>query len=82
LIRNPKTGKQAVTLMNWAFKVDDERERSTTEFTDLQVSVRGAGTVGRVRSAVLKKIPVEQKGDTVMVKLSTLADGDILLLDP
>lgn len=83
LIRNAATGRQAVTLMNWAFKVDDDRERSATEFSDLAVRVRGAGAVSKIRSAALEKeIPFEQRNGDLLVKLPTLADGDILLLEP
>ncbi|MCE9608414.1 MAG: hypothetical protein K8U03_26320 [Planctomycetia bacterium] len=97
LIRQPKTGRQVVTLMNWTYGVTAVRkiksengEREQPKIThipaeNVRVSVRGAGAVAKVRSLSLEQdFPVQPDadGDGFSFTLPHLAEGDILLLNP
>ena len=71
LLKNPKTGKHAVTLSNWAYRTTARRKvtrmvrnRPRTSYRyvrahapqeDLRIHVRGAGAPRRVTSAILEK---------------------------
>lgn len=82
LLRNAATGRQAVPLMNWAYRVDDDRDRSATVFTNLTVRIRGTGPVRRIRSAALDgDVPFEVEGGDVVVTVPTMEEGEILLLE-
>lgn len=88
-LRNLK-GKQAVTLMNWAYKSlgsnPDFRGGSQpafglAELKDVQIRIRGAGSLQKVTSAMLdKELPFSREGETVTVSLPQLQEGEVLLL--
>jgi hypothetical protein len=90
LVKNPETGRQAVILMNWAYRVAGSKTVGrgarpvigAVAFKDVKVTVRGAGAAKRAVSAALDKpLAVEAAGDTLMVTLPDLAEGDVLLLE-
>lgn len=95
LIKHPKSGQQIVTLMNWAYGVTAVREihaagRATEKpivshlpAENLQITLRGAGNVSRVRSLVLKQdLAVRAAAEGATITLSKLDEGDILLINP
>ena len=95
LLKNPKTGKHAVTLANWAAKPTGVRYTTrkgqkrvsgflhgTVTFKNVTVRIRGAGTVRKVTSAWLQKsLPIKRDGEWTVVTLPTLEEGDILLVE-
>ena len=91
LLRNESTGKRAVTLMNWAYRVAAHRARGPNAvsaaivplaFEDLTVTVRGAGPVNRVLSVALEKeLTLSRSEDTFSVVLPRLDEGDVLILE-
>ncbi len=82
LMKHPTSGKQAAILINWSFAVNDEKERSATDFSNLKVAIRGTGKVSKVRSAALEQdLPFQQTGDDIAVTVPTIEEGDILLLE-
>ena len=90
LVKNPETGRQAVLLMNWAYRVAGSKTVGRgarpvigpVAFKDVKVTVRGAGAAKRAVSAALDKpLAVEAAGDTLVVTLPDLAEGDVLLLE-
>jgi hypothetical protein len=90
LLRNETTGRRAVTLMNWAYRVSAVRQyedgRTATEASiislqDMTVRIRGAGAVAGIRSAMLDRdLHFTQQDDIVTVTLPSLEEGDVLLL--
>lgn len=82
LIKNPKSGRRAAILMNWAYQVDENRLKTGSEFTNLVVNIRGAGKVTKVWSTALEKeLAFKQNGEDVAAMIPTMADGEILLID-
>ena len=98
LLRNPKTGKRAVTLVNWAYRVVAQekrqirvrgRQRESVKYVrgnapaaNVRVAIRGAGPVAQVKSAMLDTtLSTSRRGDTLIVTVPSLAEGDVLLLD-
>lgn len=92
LLQNPDSGKRAVVLMNWAYRVSAVRRSpegktspvvTVAEVKDLPITLRGAGPVTAVRSVMLQQsLAVESgKNGSVTVKLPELAEGDVLLLE-
>ncbi|MCG3149133.1 MAG: hypothetical protein PCFJNLEI_02592 [Verrucomicrobiae bacterium] len=87
-------GQRSVALMNWAYRVSavkvtkqgrgERRTALTTlvEQQNLPVTIRGAGPVKKVRSAMLdKELPFQQQGDVLRVTVPVLQEADVLLLD-
>ncbi len=91
LLKNDETGKRAVTLMNWAYQVTAIRKRPSgrtrpvigiVPLKDLKVSIRGAGPVSKVTSAMLDRtLEMETNGDVLTVTVPMLEEGDVLLLE-
>ena len=90
LVKNPETGRQAVILMNWTYRVSGSKTVgrgarpviSHVAFKDVKVTVRGAGAAKKAVSAALDKaFPVETAGDAITVTIPELAEGDVLLLE-
>ena len=98
LLKNPKTGKRAVTLTNWAYRIVAQEKRhilvrgkpresvkyvrGNAPATNVRVAIRGAGPVAKVRSAMLDTtLRTSRQGDTLIVTVPSLAEGDVLLLD-
>jgi hypothetical protein len=77
LLKNAKTGRQAVILMNWAY---ENRTLVPAENVTLRIQASGAAT--RIRSLWLRET---FKGSTergvFTVSLPKVEDGDILLLE-
>ncbi|HUS90368.1 MAG TPA: hypothetical protein VM695_00915, partial [Phycisphaerae bacterium] len=91
LLRNPATGRRAVTLANWAYRVTAQRRqgRRVSNVTGIvpaegvRLSIRGAGPVGKVTSAMLDRpLTLTPAGDdVVIVDLPRIEEGDVLLLE-
>jgi hypothetical protein len=90
LLKNESTGKRAVTLMNWAYRVSARQVsgkktstvKSLASLKDLKIVLRGAGDVARVTSTVLNKpLTIEKSGDTLTILLPVLDEGDVLRLE-
>ncbi len=90
LLVNDASGKRAVTLANWAYRVTAHRKRGrgTSIVTgvvpakDLRVTVRGAGKVRKVASAMLSRpLRFAVSGESLTIELPRLAEGDVLLLE-
>ena len=72
LLKNRKTGKRAVVLMNWEFNSPD----------GVELELKGTGPAQKFRSLALgKDFKVNAEGDVQKCFLPSLAEGDILLLD-
>lgn len=84
LLKNDANSKRAVTLMNWAYKAA-QGKRGVVTAENLTVRVRGCGPVSKATSAMLDKtleVSVDKTAsDVVIIKLPTLDEGDVLLLD-
>lgn len=91
LLKNDTSGKQAVTLMNWAYRVTPRQngpgEKPTSsvaivELKDVKIAIRHAGPVNKVTSAMSgKPLPIRRDGETVEVVLPALEEGDVLRLE-
>jgi len=77
LLRNPRTGKHAVALINWRHHID----------SPLTVAVRAPQGLLSVRSLALQQPLAAEtqgdrtQGDSLHIELPRLDEGDILLLD-
>ncbi len=72
LVRNNKSGKSAVFLMDWLFEPR----------ANLTVNIRGIGEFTKVRSAALdQEVPWTRTPTGVQVVVPTMEDGDILLFE-
>lgn len=77
LLKNKDSGKQAVTLMNWTY-----RGKGLVPFTDVKITIRGAGKVSKVVSAMTdKELALTRDGEAVTVTLPEIQEGDVLLLE-
>lgn len=87
-------GQRSVALMNWVYRVSavkvtklprGERRAAITSLVEqknLPITVRGAGAVKKVRSAMLgKELEFKQDGDALRVTVPELQEADVLLLD-
>lgn len=90
LLVNDATGRRAVVLMNWAYRVVAHRKRGRrvtvvpglAAAKDLKIAVRGAGKVAKVTSVMLDRaVEFAAAGDVVTIRLPALAAGDVLLLE-
>ena len=94
LLKNDSTGKRCVTLMNWAYKVAGHKRSlkgkrevvspviGLATHTNLKVTIRGAGEVGKVTSAWTGQVLAMSKdGEAITVTVPTLEEGDVLLLE-
>jgi hypothetical protein len=97
LLKNIVSGKRCVTLANWAYRMKriptqtmvrgkvrdgfrDERTHCTLE--NVHIAIRGAADCAKVSSAFLDKDLVIQKdGESLIVTLPRLEEGDVLLLE-
>ena len=91
LLKNPKSGKMAVTLVNWAYRAHGNASRLVEPsdayglvlFEPLQVVVRGAGPVRQIRSTARgESLRFQQQGDRIEIVLPRLEEADVLLLEP
>jgi hypothetical protein len=90
LLRNTATGKLAVTLMNWAYRVAgrEDGSRDTKPAVELvpcenlELRIRGTGKIASVRSASTgKSVEAMYEKDELTLTLPHLEEGDVLLLD-
>ncbi len=90
LLRHPRTGRRAVVLMNWAYRVTAHRLRGKRRSIvtgmvpaeDLTVAVRGAGAVKAVRSVWgERELAFDSERDVLTVRVGRLEEGDVLLLE-
>ena len=72
LLRNRKTGKLAVVLMNWKHHLENE----------VMIKIRVADALTKARSSATGvAYPLRAVGDHLLVTLPKLDEGDILLLE-
>ena len=77
MLKNRQTGRQAVTLSNWAYQ-----GRSLVPQENVSIRLRDPGNVTQAKSLALgKTLPVTREGKDAIIKLDRLDEGDILLLD-
>jgi len=91
LLQNNATGKRAITLMNWTYRVSALRQYpngrtspvvSIVPFKDLTITVRGAGNVKKVASVVLDKtLDFNRDAETITFKIPQLDEGDVIILE-
>lgn len=94
LLTNSVSGARSVTLMNWTYRVSATRLKSSgasarktavttlVEQKDMQVAVRGAGPVSKVRSVQLgQDLVFQQQGDLLRVTVPHLQEADVLILE-
>lgn len=73
LLASNRSKEHAVVLMNWT------REN----LSDVTIKLRGAATTKRITSTALNSdVAFTRDGDVLTLELTTLGDGDILLLEP
>ncbi|MDP6354765.1 MAG: beta-galactosidase trimerization domain-containing protein [Planctomycetota bacterium] len=71
LLKNRKSGKQAVVLINWKFKIEEP----------LRIRVRGARKISQAYSCALKKeLKIQSDGEFSELTVPHMAEGDIVLL--
>jgi len=90
LLRNTGNGMGAVTLANWAYgvaaiKEDASGRRSTIvknlPVNGLQITIRATEGTKQVVSCMLRHtLKFAESGDTIVVELPRLDEGDVLLL--
>ena len=90
LLRNARSGKSAVTLVNWAYRAGADAARlvqpskgyALVPLDSLTVVVRGTGPVREVRSAWTgAKLQFRQRQEAVEVALPRLEEADVLLIE-
>ncbi len=82
VVRHPKSGKQAIPLMNWAYLKDEENPRKSVIFSDVVVTLTAGRGVTKVTSAWLdREVPFQRDGDSIRITLPELDDCDVLLLE-
>ena len=89
LLRNPASGKHAVVLMNWAYKLSPTPQPSRkasavtlAELTNVVVTIHSAAAFTTARSAMLEQaLPIRRNGDAAQVTIPRLAEGDVLTLE-
>jgi hypothetical protein len=89
LVKNRETGKSAVVLVNWAYRVTGEKAagKTTKAMTsiatekDLKVTVRGAAAAKAVSVWLDRALPVQKTADGFTVTVPQLEEGDVLLLE-
>lgn len=76
-VRNPKTGREAVVLMNWAY-----RGRDLVVINELKVVIPNAGSLRGARSVAQRRnLEVVRDGATLVVDVGEMQEGDVLLLE-
>jgi hypothetical protein len=90
LIRNADNAMRAVTLANWAYGVaalrqDGSEQRSAVvkhlPADGLQIKIRTSEKTKEVTSCMLRRtLKFTESGDTLVVELPRLDEGDVLLL--
>jgi hypothetical protein len=90
LLRNKATGKLAVTLMNWTYRVaqpdggapDAKAKVELVLRKNLKLRIRGTQRIGGARSAATGDyLPATYENDQLIVTLPQLKEGDVLLLE-
>jgi hypothetical protein len=88
LLRNKATGKLAVTLMNWNYRIAEPAAKNaepTVEFApreNVKLRIRGTGPVASVRSAASgATLAATHANEVLSLTLPRLDEGDVLLFD-
>ena len=90
LLRNNATGKLAVALMNWTYRVAEPKDsvmgaKPMVELVpreNLKLRIRGTGKIASVRSAAMgETLAATYAEDVLTLTLPRLGEGDVLLLD-
>lgn len=89
LVRNPTSGKRAVVLMNWAYRTTKgaaantrgARPRENVPFKELLLQVSTKQPINRAYSTALKKELVVEQDNLPRIKLPSIDEGDVLLLE-
>jgi hypothetical protein len=91
LLRNDSTGRRAVTLMNWTYRVAAVRAAAKgaagkpvvahVPLENVKVTIRGVGTP-QVRWAMTgQQLPATPAGDGITVTIPRLEEAGVLLLE-
>jgi len=90
LLKNADNGMRAVTLANWAYGVAALKENASGRrsaivrhlpLDGLQVRIRATEQINEVLSCMLRQsLKFTQSGDSVLVEMPRLDEGDVLLL--
>ena len=76
-IVNPKSGREAVVLINWG-----RQGRELVAVADLSVRLRDAGTWKGARSVYQRRsVPARRDGADLLLDVGLLDEGDVLLLE-
>lgn len=90
LLLDEPSGRRAVTLANWAYRVTAHRKQGRrvslvtgiVPAAPLTVTIRGAGAVRKVTSAMLERdLEFRVRGAELTVRVPRLEEGDVLLLE-
>jgi hypothetical protein len=91
LLKNAGNGMRAVTLANWAYGVTGIKENASGRrsmivknlpVNDIQITIRATERTKEVFSCMLRQsLKFTESGDSVVVELSRLDEGDVLLLE-
>lgn len=90
LLKNHATGKLAVTLMNWTYRIAEAEGgrpglKPGVELVpceNVKLRIRGTGKIATVRSAATgESLPATFANDQLTLTLPRLDEGDVLLLD-
>jgi hypothetical protein len=82
LLKHPASGKQAVLLMNWAYRTGDEQRSSLVPAENVTVTVRNPAGAAKARS-LWRREPLSAglKDAALVLTLPSVEEGDILLLE-
>ena len=73
----PKTGKRSLVVMNWTYKPG----KGLVPMNDVKITIADGRGVTKVMSAWQSvELPLERKGDAVIVTYPKLEEGDVLVL--
>ena len=86
LLKNGQSGKRAVTLMNWAYRTGSAKNGGgravLANLNDVKVTIRHAGPVAKITSAMLDKpLPISHRDDAIEVTVPRIEEGDVLVLE-
>jgi hypothetical protein len=90
LVKSGETGKLAVVLMNWTYRVAGQKtvgKRTSpvvahVPLKDVEITIQGTGGHDKVKSVWLERdLPVKKGADSTTITVPELAEGDVILLE-
>lgn len=89
LLRNPATGKLAVVVLNWTYRIGSyqiqgKSRRAVPQFValqDVQLTIRAAAPRRILRASTHESLPHLPQGDHFIVTLPRLDEAEVLLLE-